>query len=80
MVAGLAPGGPAEKAGVHVGDVVVEVGGAEPSSLANLFRRIWATGNAGVGVALKIMRERASKEFFVRSADRSDFLKKPHLH
>jgi len=80
VVAGLAPGGPAEKAGVHVGDVVVEVGGAEPSSLANLFRRIWATGNAGVGVALKIMRERASKEFFVRSADRSDFLKKPHLH
>src|SRR2546423_13807595 len=40
VVAGLAPGGPAEKAGVHVGDVVVEVGGAEPSSLANLFRRI----------------------------------------
>src|SRR3989440_3652308 len=80
VVAGLAPGGPADKAGVKVGDAVLAGSGAKPASLANLFRRIWATGNAGVGVALKIMRERASKEFFVRSADRSDFLKKPHLH
>src|SRR5262245_34111555 len=36
-VAGLAPGGPAERAGVQVGDVVLEIGGAKPSTLADFF-------------------------------------------
>src|SRR3954470_15787126 len=40
VVAGLATGGPADKAGVKVGDAVLEVSGARPSSLADLFRRI----------------------------------------
>jgi S1-C subfamily serine protease len=80
VVAGLAPGGPAEKAGVKVGDVVLEVGGARPSSLADLFRRIWARGNAGAEVPLKLLREAASKSVVVHSGDRNDFLKKPHLH
>ena len=80
MIAGLAPGGPAEKAGLRVGDIVLEVAGAKPASLADLFRRIWALGNSGAIVQLKIMRDAATREFAVRSADRSDFLKKPHLH
>src|SRR4051812_842104 len=80
VVAGLAPGGPAEKAGVKVGDVVVEVAGSKPSSLADLFRRIWARGEPGAQVPLKLLREAATKNATVHSADRSDFLKKPHLH
>src|SRR6476659_2418750 len=46
VVAGLAPGGPAEKAGLQVGDAILNVGGAKPASLADLFRRIWACGNS----------------------------------
>ena len=80
VVAGLAPGGPAEKAGVKVGDAVLEVAGGKPASLADLFRRIWACGNAGVRVPIKLLRETATKEVQILSADRSDFLKKPHLH
>jgi S1-C subfamily serine protease len=80
VVAGLAPNGPAEKSGVAVGDILLEVSGAKPSGLANLFRRIWTTGSAGVHVPLKVMRDTTTKEFVVRSADRADFLKKPHLH
>src|SRR5262245_21191369 len=38
-VAGLAPGGPAERAGVQSGDLVLEIGGGKPTSLADLFRR-----------------------------------------
>src|SRR5213592_3175013 len=57
VVAGLAPGGPAEKAGVKVGDAVLEVAGGKPASLADLFRRIWACGNAGARVPLKLLRE-----------------------
>ncbi|HET7197674.1 MAG TPA: S1C family serine protease [Burkholderiales bacterium] len=80
VIAGLAPGGPAEKAGLRVGDIVLEVSGAKPASLADLFRRIWATGASGAVVALRIMRDAATRDVAVRSADRSEFLKKPHLH
>ena len=80
VVAGLAPGGPAEKAGMKVGDAVLEVAGAKPKSLADLFRRIWACGNAGVRVPMKLLRETATKEVVATSVDRNDFLKKPHLH
>jgi S1-C subfamily serine protease len=80
VVAGLAPGGPAEKAGLRVGDVVLEVSGAKPSSLADLFRRIWALGTSGAVVPLKVTRDAARREVAVRSADRGEFLKKPHLH
>jgi len=80
VVAGLAPGGPADKARIKVGDAVLEVAGAKPTSLADLFRRVWACGNSGARVALKLLRETTTKEVTVTSADRSDFLKKPHLH
>jgi len=80
VVAGLAPGGPAERAGVKVGDAVLEVGGARPASLADLFRSIWRLGSAGVVVPLKLSRDGATSEARIVSGDRNDFLKKPHLH
>ena len=80
VVAGLAPGGPAERAGIKVGDAVLEVAGEKPSSLADLFRRVWRLGSSGVEVPLKTARNSAISEIKVRSGDRSDFLKKPHLH
>jgi len=79
-VAGLAPGGPAERAGVRVGDAVLEVGGARPASLADLFRSIWRLGAAGVVVPLKLSRDGATLDARIVSGDRNDFLKKPHLH
>src|SRR5256885_8198349 len=80
VVAGLASDGPAEKAGLRVGDAVLAVAGAKPSSLADLFRRVWACGNAGVRVPLQVLRETTTKEYVVEAADRHDFLKKTHLH
>jgi S1-C subfamily serine protease len=80
VVAGLASGAPAEKAGLKVGDVLMEVAGGKPASLADFFRRIWACGNAGAEVRLKILRETATREVVMKSVDRNDFLKKPHLH
>ena len=80
LVAGLAPGGPAERAGVKVGDAVIELAGEKPSSLADLWRRVWRLGAPGAVVPLKISRSGKSSEIRIQSADRSDFLKKPHLH
>jgi S1-C subfamily serine protease len=80
VVAGLAPGAPAERAGLKVGDRILEVGGQKPKSLADLWRKIWDLGGVGVEVPLKLARKAVITEVRLRSADRNDFLKKPHLH
>jgi S1-C subfamily serine protease len=80
VVAGLAPNGPAERAGVQVGDIVLEVAGAKPGGLADLWRRVWRLGPPGVEVLLKLQRKTAQADARLVSADRNDFLKKPHLH
>jgi S1-C subfamily serine protease len=80
VVAGLAPGAPAERAGVRVGDAVIEVSGEKPKSLADLWRKIWAHGPPGAIVPLKLARSGKMLQLSLTSADRADFLKKPHLH
>ena len=80
VVGGLAPGGPAERAGLQLGDLVLEAGGAQVTNLASLFRKIWGCGPAGSEVPLTFSRRGATSTVRVRSADRNDFLKKPRLH
>jgi S1-C subfamily serine protease len=80
VVAGVADGGPADAAGVRPRDAVIAVAGQRPDSLADLFRRVWQLGAAGVEVPLTLSRGGDLRQVRVRSADRNDFLKKPRLH
>ena len=80
VVGGLAPGGPAERAGVKLGDMVLGVAGTRAHDLAELFRMVWKQGEAGVDVPLSLAREGDVLRLSVKSADRNDFLKKPNLH
>lgn len=80
VIAGLAPGAPAERAALQVGDHVLEVAGERVAGLADLFRKVWRLGAAGTEVPLTIARKGATSRVRLRSADRMDFLKKPHLH
>jgi S1-C subfamily serine protease len=80
VIGGLADDGPAERAGAKLGDIVAEIAGDKVTGLAQLFRRIWSLGDAGVDVPLVLQRDRKRLELRVRSADRNDFLKKPQLH
>lgn len=79
VVSGLAKGAPADTAGVQLGDVVVEVAGEPVSGLADMFRKVWRLGPAGVEVPLTVARDTGLRALKVRSADRSAFLKKPPL-
>ncbi|MFI4866306.1 MAG: S1C family serine protease [Steroidobacterales bacterium] len=80
MVAGLTRDGPAHRAGVRLGDVIVEVAGHRVTSLPQFFRNVWSTGAAGVEVALKLMRGGDAVHALLQSANRDDFLKKPSRH
>ena len=80
LVGGLAKGGPADRAGVKQGDLVLEVAGQRTSGLADLFRKVWRLGPAGVEVPLTLARDGSLLRVRVRSADRNELLKKPRLH
>ncbi len=55
------------------------VGAQRVHSLADLFRAVWRLGPAGVEVPLSVARAGDVLRVTVKSADRSDFLKKPSL-
>jgi len=80
IVGGLAPGSPAERAGVQAGDLVLGVAGERTASLADFLRKVWRLGGPGVEVPLMLARQGDVLRLSVRSADRGDFLKKPRLH
>jgi S1-C subfamily serine protease len=67
--------GPASKAGVEPGDIVLTVNGEGVSSLVELYRRVWALGAPGVDVTLTVVRDGGLREIVVQSADRYDFLR-----
>jgi S1-C subfamily serine protease len=80
IIVGLATGGPAQRANIKTGDVVLAVAGTEVTGLGHLFRRIWSLGEAGVEVPLLIYRDGRTLELRITSSDRTRFLKGPSLH
>ncbi|HVO87025.1 MAG TPA: S1C family serine protease [Casimicrobiaceae bacterium] len=79
IVSGIAPRGPAQRAGLRVGDVVVQVASENIDGLADAYRKIWSLGAAGVMVPLTIAREGVNAEVRIHSVDRADLLRKPKL-
>jgi S1-C subfamily serine protease len=67
--------GPAERAGLKGGDIVVGVGSEEVSSLADFYRKVWARGAAGVDVPLRVLQGMQMKEVTVRSIDRIEYFR-----
>lgn len=80
VVVGIAPKGPAARAEIKTGDVVVAVKGERVSTLAGFYRKVWALGRAGVEVPLTLYREGVTFDVRVNSSDRTKFLKGPRLH
>jgi len=80
VVGGLASGGPAEQAGVRVGDKIVSVNDDDVPDLIGLWRRVWSSGSAGAEVKLHLKRDGQDRRINVRSQARTNFLKGPKLH
>jgi S1-C subfamily serine protease len=80
VIAGLAGRGPAKRADLQVGDIVLGVAGEKVKDLAGFFRHIWSLGDAGVEVPLLVHRDGGTFELRITSSDRSQFLKGPSLH
>lgn len=75
FVGRVSPDGPAERAGLKSGDIVLAVGSEEVSTLAEFYRRIWGRGAAGAEVPLKVLQGTRVRDVTVRSIDRMDYFR-----
>lgn len=80
VVAGLAPAGPAEEAGLEQGDMILAVAGQPVTDLADLWRTAWEMGEAGCEVPMTVHRDGETMTFQIISADRDRSLRTPRLH
>lgn len=70
---------PADKAGLRPGDVIIGIDDEPVAGLANMFRRVWSLGSAGVEVPLNVVRNEERMELLVLSGDRAGFQRKGTL-
>ena len=75
LVTRVSPDGPAERAGVHAGDIILAVGDNAVHSQAEFYRSIWGRGAAGSEIPLRILQDNDVRDVSVRSIDRLDYFK-----
>ncbi len=71
----VAPGGPADRAGLKVDDVILGVAGSPVESMADFYKRIWALGDPGVEVPVTVLSAGRVHDLAITSGDRYDYLK-----
>ena len=76
----VSAGGPAARAELRRGDVVLAVGGERVATLAEFYTRLWALGPAGVVAPLRLRREDDVFDVEIRTADRASRLRKRLLN
>lgn len=80
VVIGIAGNGPAARAELKTGDVILAVNGENISSQAEFYRKLWALGPAGVDVPLTVHHDSVTFDVVLASTDRTRLLKGPRLH
>jgi S1-C subfamily serine protease len=80
VVLDVSEGGPAARAEVRRGDVVLAVAGEPVADLADFYTKLWALGPAGVVAPLRLQREHDVFDVDIRTIDRASRLKKPRYN
>ncbi len=80
VLMGIVDRGPARKADLHTGDVVLAIAGSPVVDLASFYKKLWALGDAGVEAPLTIYRDGKRREVTIPTADRNRVANAPRLH
>ena len=80
VVIGISGNGPAARAELKAGDVILAVKGEKITSQAGFYRKLWSLGAAGVDVPLTVHHEGVTFDVTLASTDRAKLLKAPRLH
>ncbi len=75
IVTRVSPESPAEKAGLAAGDIIIGVRGEQVQGHADFYRKLWASGDAGIEVMLDVLKGTEIKHLGVRSMDRNHYLR-----
>jgi len=70
-------GGPAQLAGVNVGDEVLEVDGAPVDSLESFYKKVWTRADPNDEVELTLRQGEEVRKIRVKGVDRMQTLRKP---
>ena len=78
IVTRVNPEGPADEAGLRAGDIIVGFGGQPVTGQADLYTRLWKSGDAGVEVTLEVLKGNRIEPVRVRTIAReSHFRQRP---
>ena len=80
VIVGISAKGPAARAELKAGDVILAINGEKITSQASFYRKLWALGSAGVDVPLTVHHEGVTFDVVLTSIDRTRLLKAPRLH
>ena len=80
VIVGVAGRGPAARAELKAGDVILGVDGDKITSQNQFYRKLWSLGPAGVDVPLTVHHEGVTFDVTLSSTDRAKLLKAPRLH
>ncbi len=72
VIAGVVPGGPAERSGLREGDIILGVEKKDVRSRPELYREIWKK-KPGEQISFRVLREEESLNLEVTGGDRWDF-------
>ena len=75
IVTRVSPDGPAEDAGLKAGDVIVGVRGEQIKGQADFYTKLWKSGDAGVEIAVDVLKGNRIEKYSVRSIERDRYLR-----
>lgn len=77
VVTRVSPDGPADRAGVQPGDIILGVAGEVVRTQPEFYKKVWARGGAGAAIPLRLLQGADIKDVAVVSIDRVDYFKPP---
>jgi S1-C subfamily serine protease len=80
VVAGTNPRGPASRAELREGDIILAIDGTRVKTRRDLFWTLWSLGAAGIDVTLTLHREGDTFDVTLKTIDRRSLQKAPKLH
>jgi S1-C subfamily serine protease len=80
LVTRVSPEGPADRAGVRTGDIILGVGGDAVHSQAEFYRKVWGVGAAGTKIPLRVLQDNDVRDVTVDSIDRLEYFRQKPMY
>ena len=75
LVTRVSPEGPADRAGMQPGDIILAVAGDSVRTQSEFYKRVWSRGDAGTEIPLKVLQGVDVRDINVHSIDRTEYFR-----